>query len=87
MHRSSSYKGLKSLNVNYIMHITGICTVYVMSTGLKLEKQQCRIQGKLKFYVCSLMGDTVHAATILIHKQKHTKIHKHDLNHGIMTYH
>jgi len=25
------------LNVNYIMHKTGICTVYVISTGLKLE--------------------------------------------------
>jgi len=37
MHTLSSSKGLKFLNVNYIMHKTGICTVYVISTGLKLE--------------------------------------------------
>jgi len=30
-------KDLKILNVNYIMHKTGICTVYVISIGLKLE--------------------------------------------------
>jgi len=37
MHKSSSSKGLKSLNVNYIMHKTGICTLYVNSIGLKQE--------------------------------------------------
>jgi len=51
------------------MHKTGICTVYVMSTGLKLEITTIRLQREQKFYVCSLMGDTEHAATILMAKR------------------
>jgi len=32
------------------------------------------------------MGDAEHAATILLAKRTIHKIHKHGLNHGIMTY-
>jgi len=46
MHWLISPKGLKYLNINYIMHNTGICTVYVISTCLELETTTMSITGR-----------------------------------------
>jgi len=68
MHRSSSSKGLKSLNVNYIMHKTGICTVYVISTGLKLEITNVHLRATQSMLQPSSWP-----------REPYTKIHKHGL--------